>query len=225
MQTLGHLTVSVGFLALTLYLKERHGLNSGAFLIVNGEVTNYGTIIVKDGGELEISTSATLLNFGTILNSGRINDSGERNPSGLTFDPDGTIFLDGITWRLLNPQVGINNLGKIINTGDIDNIFNGVIWNNNEPTGRIFGGDSSGGVSCGADTELLDNVCVVTQALRDEITDLEAALAAALFDLADALLAIVGLEVEVEELSQPGAPVANQGEGQGVPTQGKNNKP
>jgi len=101
-------------------------------------------------------------------------------------------------------------------------------------------------LTCGADTELQGTECVVTQALRDEITNLEDALAAALdsivtlqgtlatalANLADALLTITGLatevedlEAEVEELGQPGPPVANQGEGQGVPAQGKNNKP
>jgi hypothetical protein len=80
-------------------------------------------------------------------------------------------------------------------------------------------------ITCGADTILDDGVCVVTQALRDEITDLETALATALANLADALLAIIGLEAEVEELGQPGAPVANQGEGKGIPAQGKNNNP
>ena len=44
----------------------------------------------------------------------------------------------------------------------------------------------------------------------------------ALDDLADALLIIMGLEELVEELGQPGPPVANQGNGQGVPAQGKN---
>jgi len=136
---------------------------------------------------------------------------------------------------------------------------------------------------CGEDTELQGNECVVKQELRDEITSLEDALAAAegerdaaladlnnLFtnnscvptagtiqdvflcitafidglteaaatisaqtttignlesDLAAAQQTIEDLEVEVEELGQPGAPVANQGEGQGVPAQGKNNKP
>ena len=185
-------------------------------------------------------------------------------------------------------------------------------------------------ITCGADTELLDSVCVVTQALRDQITGLQVDLAAAqddlaqaeadrdqaladlaaaqddlaqaeadrdqaLADLADALNDIVTLEgdlaqalqdlrnavadlvaaqatiaardatitgletdlataqatiaardatitgletdlataqntiseleAEVEELGLPGAPVANQGGGQGVPAQGKNNKP
>jgi len=48
-------------------------------------------------------------------------------------------------------------------------------------------------------------------------------------DLAGALLTITGLETqveeleaEVEELGLPGPPVANQGNGQGVPAQGKN---
>ena len=101
-------------------------------------------------------------------------------------------------------------------------------------------------ITCGADTELQGTECVVSQALRDQITNLEDALAAALADLvtlqgtlatalaelADAILTITGLETqvddletEVEELGQPGPPVANQGEGQGVPAQGKNNKP
>ena len=52
----------------------------------------------------------------------------------------------------------------------------------------------SSGATCGADTELLVGVCVVTQALRDQITGLQSSLATALADLADALVTVTNLE-------------------------------
>lgn len=91
-------------------------------------------------------------------------------------------------------------------------------------------------ITCGSGTVLEGTECVVDPAIiagfESTIADLEDALAAALkdlenalADLEDALLTILGLEAEVEELGLPGAPVSNQGEGKGVPAQGKNNKP
>ncbi len=54
------------------------------------------------------------------------------------------------------------------------------------------------------------------------ITDLIADLAAALVTITGLETEVEELEAEVEELGQPGPPVANQGNGQGVPAQGKN---
>ena len=60
------------------------------------------------------------------------------------------------------------------------------------------------------------------QEVFDCITALIADLDTAKGDLDAANTRIAELEAQIEELGQPGPPVANQGQGKGVPAQGKN---
>ena len=86
--------------------------------------------------------------------------------------------------------------------------------------------------SCVTTAETIQDVFVCITTFIDDLAEAVATITAQdktidnlETDLAAAQQTIEDLEVEVEELGLPGAPVANQGEGQGVPAQGKNNKP
>jgi len=102
------------------------------------------------------------------------------------------------------------------------------------------------GNECIVDPSLIQELEDALTAALADLAPLQEELDQALLDflntfaeLTDALATITGLETqvgeletqvedletEVEELGLPGGPVANQGEGQGVPAQGKNNKP
>jgi len=161
-----------------------------------------------------INAGVTITNFDTINNFGTINNAG-------TIINAGTINNNIIATIIL------------VDGGSIINLF-GVGTINNDIGAAIVGADQ---VSCGTGTTLNEstNECEadVTPAQLDaalaELVTLQGLLADALEDLGDALtelaaalLTITGLEALVEELGQPGPPIANQGEGKGVPAQGKN---
>ncbi len=160
---------------------------------------------INPGVTLTINPGVTITNFGTITNLGTIINAG-------TIDNRGTIINDFSKTIILVDGGSITDLfgfGTIINSG-----FGAAIV----------------GASCGSGTTLSEstNECEadVTQAQLDTALDaLDQALddlGDALADLAAALVTIMGLEELVEELGQPGPPIANQGNGQGVPAQGKN---
>ena len=153
---------------------------------------------INPGVTLTINAGVTITNFDTINNFGTINNAGTINNNIIAT----IILVDG---------------GSIIDLFGVGTI--------NSDTGAAIVG-----TSCGSGTTLNEftNECEadVTQSQLDTIQGLldQALLdlGVALDDLADAILTITGLEALVEELGQPGPPVANQGNGQGVPAQGKN---
>ena len=159
---------------------------------------------INPGVTLTINAGVTITNFDTINNFGTINNAG-------TIINAGTINNNIIATIIL------------VDGGSIIDLF-GVGTINSDTGAAIVG------TSCGSGTTLNEftNECEadVTQSQLDTIQGLldQALLdlGVALDDLADAILTITGLEALVEELGQPGPPVANQGNGQGVPAQGKN---
>ena len=157
---------------------------------------------INPGVTLTINAGVTITNFDTINNFGTINNAG-------TIINAGTINNNIIATIIL------------VDGGSIIDLF-GVGTINSDTGAAIVG------TSCGSGTTLNEftNECEadVTQSQLDTIQGLldQALLdlGVALDDLADAILTITGLEALVEELGQPGPPVANQGNGQGVPALG-----
>jgi len=208
---------------------ETWTINSGVTLTIDAGVTievfSTATIFINSGGTID--------NFGSIRTIGTINNLGTFNNFG-TLENQGTINNQGIfnNFGTLN----ITNIGTINNFGGtIILIDNGFIIGEGNIINDFFG--TIIGTSCGSGTTRSEstNECEadVTQAQLDaalaELVTLQGLLdqalldlGDALFDLAAALLTITGLETLVEELGQPGPPIANQGNGQGVPAQGKN---
>jgi len=195
-------------------------INSGVTINIVGSLTNLGTI----------NNDGTIINNGTIDNLGTINNSGTINNL-KPFLNNGIISLTGN--GLIKGEKGISNV-----------LFGTII---SGPTLTCGAGTTLVGDECEADVTqaqldaaeaerdaalddlnnlFTNNSCfpqaVTIQEVLDCIDALIADLATALDDLDAANTRIAELEAQLEEVGLPGPPVSNQGQGKGVPAQGKN---
>ncbi len=207
---------------ITINAGETLVVSSGIKLTIFGNSVNQGTI--DNFGTLEIQGS--FFNLTTINNFGTLQTIFTTN-----FTNFGTIILF--------------SSGLIRGEGGIDNDVGGTIIGG--PTLTCGAGTTPVGDVCEADVTqaqldaalaqrdaaladlnnlFTNNSCFPLAGTIQEVLDcidaLMADLATALGDLDAANTRIAELEAQLEEVGLPGPPVSNQGQGKGVPAQGKN---
>ncbi len=143
-------------------------VESGGRLVVNGTLLNYGTVTIKDGGTLDVSSEGilmnysphTLNNYGAIVNHGTIvNGDGDDNEGrinnfdGATLENHGT--LENNEGSVVNNDgeienhgtienkdgAEVNNTGEIMGSGTIENEDGAVVNNDGDITGNEIAGD------------------------------------------------------------------------------------